>query len=325
MMKSVVLFLSVFAVGLFLLNACVPTYPITDSAADPALIYFEAGSSQATAIAAAATAQYFTGQLTATSDAEQAVATTRAWKTTATQQAALLTATERTWSATATADSLQATQAAEISATAQALAFEATQQALHATATNMAVAAQAQATALWGESESVRLGVEREQMMNQVKATAPFLALALLLGVMLVAAWYRLNVMLVARDARGDAKLMVILNKQLVYDPDRNPAPVLAYHTKNPTLPIPADLATTARDQMLDLISRGLPGQGAIPWQKKTLLDKMVPRAPLPATVLQPIQVIPPTQAHPLLRDVIPGIMRDALEGDLNHPEALDE
>jgi hypothetical protein len=67
---------------------------------------------------------------------------------------------------------------------------------------------------------------------------------------------------------------------------------------------------------MIDLATRG--GQGQTNPQRKAIAQRMAAQNILP----QPAQVriLPPEQARPLLGDVIPGIVRDAIETDLNEP-----
>jgi hypothetical protein len=71
----------------------------------------------------------------------------------------------------------------------------------------------------------------------------------------------------------------------------------------------------TARDQMIDLATRGMQGLPGNP-QRKAAVQRMAAQPALPAPVQ--IRIIQPEQARPLLGDVIPGIVRDAIETDLN-------
>lgn len=255
---------------------------------------------QATLEAMQATSQALAANLTATAYAP-------------TQQA-IETATERAWTVagwTATAAVGQTATAGSGTATAQAWT-----PTPNFTATVEAAAASAQATALHGQAVSVELAVERERMMNKVQAVAPWAALAVAFVFVLVLAFRWSKVRPVQRDARGDAPLLVIDGK--VYDADRNPYPLVDLSGKKPQIPALTTLemqsATTARDQMIDLATRG--GQGQATPQRKTLAQKMAAQNILPQTAQ--VRILPPEQARPLLGDVIPGIVRDAIETDLD-------
>jgi hypothetical protein len=169
---------------------------------------------------------------------------------------------------------------------------------------------------LHGQAVSVELAIERERMMNKVQAAAPWGALCIAFVFVLVMAFRWSRVRPVKRDSRGDAPLLVIDGK--VYDADRNPYPLVDLSGKKPQIPVltppEMQIPTTARDQMIDLATRG--DQGQTNSQRKAIAQKMAAQNILP----QPsqVRVIPPEQARPLLGDVIPGIVRDAIETDLN-------
>ncbi len=229
-------------------------------------------------------------------------------------QQAIETATERAWTVaswTATAAVEQTATAGSGTATAQAWT-----PTPNFTATVEAASASAQATALHGQAVSVELAVERERMMNKVQAIVPWAALVVAFVFVLVLAFRWSKVRPVQRDARGDAPLLVIDGK--IYDADRNPYSLVDLSGKKPQIPAltPPELQipTTARDQMIDLATRG--GQGQVNPQRKAIAQKMAAQNILP----QPAQVriLPPEQARPLLGDVIPGIVRDVIETDLN-------
>jgi hypothetical protein len=286
---------------LFLLAACVRMNdPVTyvDAAATPDTMgMFQ---SQATMEAALSTASAIQLNATATAYAP-------------TQQAAE-TATERAWVMagwTATAAVEQTALSWNTTATAQAWT-----PTPDFTATVQSAKAAAQATALHGEAVSVELAVERERMMNKVQAVAPWLALSAALIVGLVIAFRWSQVRPVLRDARGDAPLLVIEGK--VYDADRNPYPLADFSGKKPQIPALTNpemqSATTARDQMIDLATRG--GQAQSNPQRRAIAQKMAAQNALPPAAT--VQVLPPEQAKPLLGDVIPGIVRDAIQTDLS-------
>jgi len=277
---------------------------------------------QSTLEAMQATAGAIEANLTATAYAptQDAIATgtERAWTMTGwtatasveqTSTAASGTATQQAWQATITQNAM------DVSATQQVVQAIATQRALDITATVDAAAASAQATALHGQAVSVELAIERERMMNQVQAVAPWGALisAFIFALFIAFRWSKVRP--IQRDARGDAPLLVVNGS--IYDADRNPHPLLDLSGKKaaiPALVAPAiQAATTARDQMIDLATRGV--QGQINPQRKAVAQKMATTNMLPAPI--GVQVITPEQARPLLGDVIPGIVRDAIETDL--------
>ena len=231
-------------------------------------------------------------------------------------QQAIETATERAWTMagwTATASVEQTAMAVNSTATAQAWT-----PTPNFTATVEAAAASAQATALHGQAVSVELAVERERMMNKVQAVVPWGALIVAFVFVLVVAFRWSKVRPVQRDARGDAPLLIIDGK--VYDADRNPYPLVDLSGKKPQIPAltapEMQIATTARDQMIDLATRG--GQGQATPQRKAIAQRMAAQNTLPQAAQ--VRVLPPEQARPLLGDVIPGIVRDAIETDLSEP-----
>ena len=261
---------------------------------------------QATLDAMQATSQAISAELTATAYAP-------------TQQA-IETATERAWQVTgwtATAAVEQTVTSANGTATAQAWT-----PTPNFTATVESAQAAAQATALHGEAVSVELAIERERMMNKVQAVVPWGALIVAFVFVLMMAFRWSKVRPVQRDMRGDAPLLIIDGK--VYDADRNPYPLVDLSGPKPQIPAltspELQSATTARDQMIDLATRGKPGQTP---QRKALAQKISTQNILPPAAQ--IRVLPPEQARPLLGDVIPGIVRDAIETDLNEEGGQDE
>jgi hypothetical protein len=131
-----------------------------------------------------------------------------------------------------------------------------------------------QLTAQSAQAEQARLEAERARLTYPVRAYGPwallFTAFALLLW-----AGYRMTkaaearVRAVPRDARGDAPILVLPRPGggiVVMDPDRSfgPATVVDREVEQPPLAPPEYQAgVVARDQAVDLVSRGLPGSGA--------------------------------------------------------------
>jgi hypothetical protein len=301
-----------FFLLVFLLTACgtapealpAPT-PVPPPTATPDIYQLALGNiqAQATLNAMQATSQALSANLTATAYAP-------------TQQA-IVTATERAWIVAGwTVTAAVEQSATAVSNTATALAWTPTP---NFTATVEAAEASAQATALYGQAVSVELAIERERMMNKVQAAAPWAALAVILVSALVLAFRWSRVRPIQRDERGDAPLLIIDGK--VYDADRNPYPLVDLSGEKPLIPAltAPDLqnATTARDQMIDLATRGVQGQGHP--QRKAIAQRMAAQN-LPTT--GQVQVLPPEQARPLIADVVPGIVRDAIEADLSEGDS---
>lgn len=241
----------------------------------------------------------------------QAQSTLETMKTTSQAIEAGLTATayEPTSQAIQTATA-QAWLITSWTATGQSVEATGTQQKLDITATLDVAAASAQATALHGQAVSVELAVERERAMNNIWAVTPWLALVLVLIVFSVVALRRSRVRPIFRDLRGDAPLLIVDGK--IYDADRNPQPLLDLSGKKPVIPVLTDpvlqAATTARDQMIDLATRGSQRNEADKQMKQML-------PPLPAQ--PPINVLSAEESKPLLRDVLPGIVRDTVDVDI--------
>ena len=298
---------------LILLAACraLPeTVPTALPTATPDIYQLALGNiqAQATLDAMQATSQAISANLTAV-----AYAPTREAAETATERAWMMTG----WTATASVE--QTATAASGTATQQAWSATATQRAVDITATVDAAAASAQATALHGQAVSVELAIERERMMNKVQAAAPWGALCISFVFVLVVAFRWSKVRPIQRDSRGDAPLLVVDGK--IYDADRNPYPLIDLSGPKPSIPAltapEMQSATTARDQMIDLATRGTQGQ-ATP-QRKAIAQRMAAQNMLPPPAQ--IRVLAPEQARPLLGDVIPGIVRDAIETDLTSSE----
>ncbi len=266
------------------------------------------------------TADASAAQRTATAQAAAVTATARAWHTTVEAAYAQATATQNASYATATAETLVFQQQATATAAAWSVA-----------ATSTVGAAQAQATVLAAAAEQARLAAERERISYPARAYGPWVMLLAALGVLLwgLVRFIRageLRLRAVPRDERGDAPLLVLQQggQLLVYDGDRAFGPALvvdaAGQVAQPRLAAPAEqAAVTARDQAVDLAHRGLPGPAATrqpvtPRQAAQLLQPAAAALP-PAS----IQIVPPAQVRPWLRDVEPQALHKALtlEGEV--------
>ena len=312
-------------VALFLLawlSACVPVTPSMLSIspiATPNLVesFVNAGSSQATAVAAVSTAQFFAGQLTATIQSQQITSTERAWSQTATLQSVELSGTQESWRATSMADIAIATATAASHARLDAWLATATQHAWNITATTDAASAQTYATKQAGESQDIQLGLERQKEINQTVAFLP-IAGGTIFSLLLVVVgfnWSRIRV--IQRDAHGDAPLLINVMDGLAYDADRHPsstAGLLGGDAKRlPQLTAEAQAATTARDQAIDLTTRSLLDRPRSSAPRAQLRDAAFFSGELPR-----IQIVEPEQVQPLLGDVLPQIIQDAVEDDTN-------
>jgi hypothetical protein len=144
-------------------SSCANTTAATTHFPDPLQPYMDASASKGTAVAAVATAEYFSMQLTATVESRNQIGTQWA-------ASANALATERTWNATSTADSILATGTA--SAVAQKAIW--TQRAMDITATADSAAVQAFATQQYAQARSNELSIQRKEMMNSVAAVVPW-------------------------------------------------------------------------------------------------------------------------------------------------------
>lgn len=290
------------------LSGCIPAQstqmPIRS--ADPIQAYVNANSSQATAVAAIATADYFSSQLTGTAEAMNQASTQQA-------QALQIQATERAWNATTTANAIQST------ASASAIAQQAiwTQRAIDITSTADTAAVQAFATQQYAEARTHELALQRAELMNKVAAVVPWSVLicSVFVGFLVLLRWTRVRV--IPRDPRGDAPLLLNVVDGVTYDADRHPTSTAGMQREDlkrlPQFSASDHTQTVLRDQMVDLATRSLPGEthrknGAQDAAKKELLSSG--SAPQ-------IQVIEAGNAQPLFHDVIPEIVQDAIEADV--------
>jgi hypothetical protein len=106
----------------------------------------------------------------------------------------------------------------------------------------------------------------------------------------------------------------------VAYDADRQPTGaggLLRSDINNlPKLTSGDYLQTTTRDQMVDLKTRGLPGT---PRRLRAANSNVPIQQTLPEFngETPQVQVIDAQQAKPLLHDVLPAVMRDAIEAEI--------
>ncbi|MDR7427974.1 MAG: hypothetical protein QN160_09970 [Armatimonadota bacterium] len=272
-------------------------------------------------IKAEATLQRVRALETATAVAARATAIAQAQAVMATRSAWELQATRTAWEAstTATAQARVATATAETAAWIQAAT--ATRAAWEIQATSTAVHASTLATAEAARAEQAHLEAERERLTYPLRAYGPWVMGFTIFALMAWAA-RRLTraaenrIRAIPRDPRGDAPILVLPMRgggEVVVDPDRSFGPALEIRggvTQPQLAPPEYQAAVTARDQAVDLINRGLPGQAPRRRRLPGGLPGLVP--PSPAIV----RVVPPEQIHPWLEEVEAKMLEDQdLEG----------
>jgi hypothetical protein len=284
---------------------------------DPIHAYVDAKSSQGTAVAAIATADYFSNQLTATVEMRNETATRQVVDLQSTQQAGNMQFTERAWNATTTADSIQSTSIASGTASAVAQQILWTQRAINVTATADSAAVQAFATEQYSIARTRELALERETMMNQVRAVVPWamLGITFVTFAIFFKRWTRVRV--IQRDPRGDAPLLLDVVDGVTYDADRSPTSTAGLQREDlkrlPQFSAEDHTQTTTRDQMLDLATRGLPGAN----QRKGLSRQLKPDSITREGSIPKIETIDATSARPLFKDVIPHIVQDSIDAEV--------
>ncbi len=285
-------------------------------------------------------------QQTATVEAFAATATARAWDATATAEAQRATATARAWqttveaayaqgTATAQAHHVQATATAQVAATATAQADH----AARATATVEAVYFQATATAIADQQaveealrkERIRreqLVTRQEEIVYPVKAYGPWVILLALVGLILwgghgILKAYMLRLRAIQRDERGDAPVLILnQGRQIVaYDPDRAFGPALLMgrdgQVTQPQL-APPELQgpVTLRDQTIDAVTRGRPGNAPSAQQKRAAQAMVAQPPPTRPTPAGPVRIVEARQVRGWLKDVTPQALRGMLTLD---------
>jgi hypothetical protein len=297
----------------FLLTACAATpaqVVFPTQTPDPIQVFVDANSSQGTAAAVLATANYFSNQLTATVEIRNQIGTEQAIQIQS-------QATERAWNVTVTADSIQSTSAASgtVSAVAQQAAW--TQRAMDITATADSASVQAYATQQYSIARNEELALQRKELMNNVAAVVPW-SIGLGTFVVMVIVFIRWSrVRIIQRDPRGDAPLLLDVVDGVTYDADRHPTSTAGLQREDlkrlPQFSANDHTQTTARDQMLDLATRGLPGKN-----KRQANNKQIEEEKLLGDGAMPkIETIDPNSARPLFKDVIPHIVQDSIDAEI--------
>jgi len=240
---------------------------------------------------------------------------------------AAATQTQQVWNATGTAAASQATMTAAAIGTQSSWAGTATQSAWNVQATAEAAGLQALQTAQAAQAEMARLAAERQRTINTVQATAPWVILTILVPLAAYLAWMwgnaeALRRRAIPRDPRGDAPILILdgHGHRNVIDPDLFFGSALSIG-RNGRLEGPAlagldyQSQVKARDQAVDLVSRGLPGQPAQHRRPAGLLPAQ-PRSPLAK-----VRMVDSEEVKEWLPDVLAPIHRQALEEGENRDE----
>lgn len=236
------------------------------------------------------------------------------------------TQTAQVWNATTTAASHQATATASANTTAESWSRTTTQAVWNRQATADTASLQAMQTAQSAQAEMAQLAAERQRSVNTVQAAAPWIVLAIAVPLVAYLAWLwgkteALRRRAIPRDSRGDAPILILDShgQRNVIDPDLFfGADVTISKAGKPEAPLLASpelqSQVKARDQAVDLLNRGVPGQS----QKRRALPSLGP-----AHLLLPqsnVRIVDPGEVKNWLPDVLPQIHRRTL----NEGEELD-
>ena len=324
-----VLFLPVLLWVSWILVACVAESP---SGVDPnisgvkarATLEFVQALQTSTAQALSSARWQATVQAARTQDAFQATQLAAQATDANIRAAAAAAQTQQAWSATATVNSDLTTATAAANETAESWSATVTQASWFSQATAETAGLQALQTAQAAQADMARLAAERQRTINQVQAAAPWVILAIVIPFVIYLAWQfgsveTLRRRAIPRDPRGDAPILILDDhgRRNVIDPDlffgaavsigRNGRP------EAPTLAAPElQAAVKARDQAVDLVSRGVPSQTQ---QRRSL---PAPTKPPSSSELSNVRMVEPDEVKDWLSDVLPRIQRQALqEGEI--------
>ncbi len=232
--------------------------------------------------------------------------------------AAAATQTQQVWNATATADSSQATATAAANATAVSWSSTATQAAWNSHGTAEAASLQALQTAQAAQADMARMAAERQRTINKIQAAAPWVILAIAVPLVAYLAWIwgnteALRRRAIPRDPRGDAPILILDDhgRRNVIDPDLFFGAVVSIDKSgNPEAPALAapelQSQVKARDQAVDLVSRGLPGQV----HRRRALPSLTQAQLIPP--LANVRVVEPDEVKDWISDVLPRIQQQA-------------
>jgi hypothetical protein len=197
-----------------------------------------------------------------------------------------------------------------------------TQRAVDITATADTASVQAFATEQYGIARTEELSLKRKELVNNVAAIVPWMSLICIFTVLVIVfvRWSRVRI--IQRDPRGDSPLLLNVVDGVAYDFDRHPTSTGGLQRQDikllPQFSASDHTQTTERDQMLDLATRGSLRENVArrrPASQEPVRN-LLPHSP--SSVSAPrIEVIDVAQAKPLFHDVIPHIVRDAIEAEI--------
>lgn len=326
--KLIVLFLLLF--NGWLLSACDDSgYSMSDPNVSGvqarATLEFVQAVQTSTAQALYAAEWQATVQAAGTQDAVQAAYVAAQATDESLRVASAATQTQQVWSATATADSNQATATAAANATTVSWSSTATQAAWNSLSTADVASLQALQTAQAAQADMARMAAERQRTINKIQAAAPWVILAIAVPIVAYLAWIwgnteALRRRAIPRDPRGDAPILILDDhgRRNVIDPDLFFGAALSIskggQPEAPQLTAPElQSQVKARDQAVDLISRGLPGQ---PPRRRALPALTQSQSP---PLMGNIRIVESEEVKDWISDVLPRIQQQALqEGEID-------
>jgi hypothetical protein len=133
--------------------------------------------------------------------------------------------------------------------------------------------------------------------------------------------WSRVRI--IQRDPHGDSPLLINVVDGVAYDFDRHPTSTGGLQRQDikllPQFSASDHTQTTARDQMLDLATRGLPGSNKRQANNKQLKEENL----LGDGAMPKIETIDANSARPLFNDVIPHIVQDSIDAEIISQEEV--
>jgi hypothetical protein len=191
------------------------------------------------------------------------------------------------------------------------------------TATADVASVQAFATKQYSIARTEELSLQRKELMNNVVAITPWamLTITFVFLVIFFKRWTRVRI--IQRDPRGDAPLLLDVIDGVAYDADRHPASTAGLQREDikrlPQFSASDHTKTTARDQMVDIATRGLPGTT----QRKAISKQLKDESILGDRSIPKIETIDINLARPLFKDVIPHIVQDSIDAEIISQEEV--
>jgi hypothetical protein len=196
------------------------------------------------------------------------------------------------------------------------------------TATADTASVQAFATEQYGIARTEELSLKRKELVNNVAAVVPWMSLICIFAVLVVVLIRWSRVRIIQRDPRGDAPLLLNVVDGVAYDFDRHPTSTGGLQREDikllPKFSASDHTQTTARDQMLDLATRGLPSTNQKKGINKQLKEENLSGDKLLGDGAMPkIETIDANSARPLFKDVIPHIVQDSIDAEIISQEEV--